>query len=57
MVIDVGMMAPAPRPCRPRNTIRAGMLQARPQRIEPTRNSPTPISMIGLRPYWSENLA
>ena len=42
---------------QPRNTIRAGMLQAMPQRIEPSRNRLTPISMIGLRPNWSENLA
>ena len=33
------------------------MLQARPHRIEPRMNVPTPMSMIGLRPNWSLNLA
>ena len=57
MVIAVGWTAPAPRPCSARNTISAGMLQAKPHRIEPSRNSPMPISMIGLRPNRSVNLA
>ena len=57
MVIAVGWTAPAPSPCSARKAISAGMLQASPQRIEPRTNAPTPISMIGLRPYWSLNLA
>ncbi len=57
IVIAVGWTAPAPSPCSARKAISAGMLQARPQRIEPRMNAPTPISMIGLRPYWSLNLA
>ena len=56
MVIAVGWIAPAPRPCRARNAIRAGMLQAKPQRIEPAMNTPTPMSITGLRPTMSENL-
>jgi hypothetical protein len=57
MVMDIGMTAPAPRPCRARKAISAGMLQARPHRIEPRTKAPTPTSMIGLRPNWSESLA
>ena len=57
IVIAVGWTAPAPSPCSARKAISAGMLQAMPQRIEPRMNAPTPISMIGLRPYWSLNLA
>ena len=57
IVMAIGITAPAPRPCRPRKTIRAGMLQASPQPIEPSTNIPTPNSMTGLRPNWSESLA
>ena len=57
MVIDVGWTAPAPSPCRARKAINAGMLQARPQSTEATTNTAIPMSMIGLRPTWSENLA
>ena len=39
IVIEVGCTAPAPRPWKARNAIRAGMLQAMPQRIEPSTNS------------------
>ena len=56
MVIAVGWIAPAPSPCRARKAISAGMLQARPQRIEPAMKAATPISITGLRPTWSENL-
>ncbi len=35
----------------------AGMLQARAQRIEPSRNSPMPMRMIGLRPTTSLSFA
>ena len=35
----------------------AGMLHANPHRIEPSRNSPMPNRMIGLRPTMSESFA
>ena len=57
IVIEVGCTAPAPRPCSARKTISAGMLQAKPHRIEPRMNAATPTSMIGLRPTRSLNLA
>src|SRR5580765_2509519 len=57
MVIDIGITAPAPRPCSARNAISVGMLQARPHSTLPARNRPIPISMIGLRPNVSESFA
>ncbi len=50
MVIDIGWTAPAPRPWMARKAISEPMLQASPHRIEPTRNSPMPTSITGLRP-------
>ena len=35
----------------------AGMLHAKPQRIEPSRNSAIPNRMIGLRPTVSASFA
>ena len=40
-----------------RNAIRAGMLHAKPQRIDPSRKSATPMRMSGLRPRVSESFA
>jgi len=40
-----------------RNTISAGMLHANPHRIDPSRNSPMPMSTIGLRPTMSLSFA
>ena len=57
MVTAIGWTAPAPRPWTTRKAMRTGMLQATPQRIEPRRNRPIPISMIGLRPMVSESFA
>ena len=57
IVMAVGCTAPAPSPCRARNAIRAGMLQAMPHKIEPSTKRPMPTSMIGLRPMRSVNLA
>jgi hypothetical protein len=56
MVMAIGCTDPAPMPCTARNAISAGMLQAKPQRMEPARKSPTPINMTGLRPTRSLNL-
>src|SRR5664279_757404 len=56
IVTLIGWTAPAPRPCTARNAISAGMLQAKPHRIEPSRKSPMPNSMIGLRPNRSDSL-
>ena len=57
MVIDIGMTAPAPRPCTARNAMSAGMLHANPHSTLPARNSPIPTSIIGLRPTVSASLA
>ena len=57
IVMLIGWTAPAPRPCRARNTISAVMLQANPQSTEPARNNPMPTYMIGLRPKVSASLA
>ena len=57
MVMAIGCTAPAPSPWIARKAISAGMLHASPHRIEPRTNVPTPNSMIGLRPNWSESLA
>ena len=57
MVMLIGCTAPAPRPCRARNAMSAGMLQATPQRIDPTRNSPMPSRITGFRPNMSATLA
>ena len=57
IVIEVGITAPAPSPWSARNAIKAGMLQAIPQKIEPMTNRPMPTSMIGLRPMRSVNFA
>ena len=56
IVIVVGVVAPAPRPCTTRNAISTLMFQASPHMIEPARNSPIPNRMIGLRPNRSESL-
>ena len=56
IVIAIGCTDPAPSPCRALNAINAGILQASPQRIEPATKSPTPTSMIGLRPTRSLSL-
>ena len=53
IVIDTGSTAPAPSPCTARKTMSEVMSHAKPQRIEPMRNSPMPTSMIGLRPMVS----
>ena len=53
IVMDIGCTAPAPSPCTARNAMSAGMLHANPHRIDPSRNSPMPIRMIGLRPTMS----
>ena len=50
MVMLIGCTAPAPSPCTARATISAGMLQAIPHSTDPTRNSPMPKSITGLRP-------
>ena len=57
MVIDIGCTAPAPSPCRARNAMRTGMLQASPQSTEPSRNTPIPKSINGFRPTVSASLA
>jgi hypothetical protein len=57
MVTDIGMIAPAPRPWTARNAMRAGMLQANPHRIEPSRRTPMPNRRIGLRPMTSLSFA
>ncbi len=56
MVIPIGWTAPAPSPWMTRKAISAGMLQASPQRIEPSTNSATPASITGLRPNRSLSL-
>ena len=56
MVSVIGMIAPAPSPWTARKTISEVMSQAEPQRIEPSRKSPTPTNMIGLRPTVSASL-
>ena len=56
IVIAIGATAPAPRPCTARKPISAAMLQATPHSTEPTRNSPMPNSIIGLRPNRSASL-
>ena len=55
MVTAIGRIAPAPRPWIARNAISAGMLQAKPARIEPSRKMLIPTRMIGLRPKVSES--
>jgi hypothetical protein len=57
IVIDMGCTAPAPSPCTARKAMSAGMLHANPHRIDPTRNSPIPMRMMGLRPNRSESFA
>jgi hypothetical protein len=56
MVMVVGMIAPAPRPCTTRNAISGQMLQATPHMIEPSRNRPMPQRITGLRPNRSFSL-
>ena len=56
MVWLIGMIAPPPRPWTARNAISTGRFQATPQSTEPATNSPTPKSIIGLRPIWSASL-
>ena len=56
MVIDIGSTAPAPRPWTTRKAMSAGIDQATPHRIEPSRNSAMPTSMTGLRPMPSASL-
>ena len=56
MVIDIGCTAPAPSPCTTRKAINAVMLQASPHRIEPSRKSPMPNMITGLRPKRSASL-
>lgn len=55
IVIAIGATAPTPSPCTMRKTMSAGMLYAKPQRIDPARNRPMPSRMIGLRPTMSAN--
>ena len=56
MVMVVGMIAPAPRPCTARNAISGQMLQATPHMMEPARKSAIPQRMTGLRPKRSLSL-
>src|SRR5690606_28845592 len=53
MVIDIGRMAPPPRPCSTRAPISAGMLHATAHSTEPSRNSTMPTVMTRLRPKTS----
>jgi hypothetical protein len=57
IVMAIGPIAPAPMPCTARKAMRAGMLHARPQRIEPTRNTAMPTRITGLRPTRSASFA
>ena len=57
IVIAIGSTAPAPMPCTARKTMRLGMSHANPARMEPSRKSPIPHSMIGLRPIVSASFA
>ena len=56
IVIPIGWTAPAPMPWTARNAMSDVMFQARPHSKEPSRKTPTPTSIIGLRPYWSASL-
>src|SRR5450830_2184088 len=56
MVIETGWMAPAPMPWIRRNTIIAGIDQAKPASTEPTTKIAIPASITGLRPYRSDSL-
>jgi hypothetical protein len=50
MVIATGWMEPAPSPCNNRNAISAGIDQAKPHSVEPTRNMAMPPISTGRRP-------
>jgi hypothetical protein len=52
----IGRIAPAPMPCTARAKMRVGMLQATPQRIEPTRKTAIPKKRTGRRPSRSASL-
>ena len=52
----IGWIAPAPMPCTARKAISAGMLQATPHRIEPSRKTAMPKNNSGLRPMTSASL-
>ena len=55
-VLTVAPIDPAPSPCRPRNTMSDSMFQEIALSAEPMRNSMTPNSSTGLRPYRSASL-
>ena len=52
---EIGKIAPAPRPWRPRKTMSCHIswLQAAEQRAE--KEEATPIIIIGRRPNWSDS--
>ena len=54
IVVVVGRIAPAARPCTPRKMINVTMLHATAQRTEPARKPATPTSSTGLRPKTSD---
>ena len=53
IVMPAGMIMPPPRPCRTRKTISDSALQARPEAIEPTRNSAIDVMYRRLVPKRS----
>ena len=52
---EIGKIAPAPSPWRPRKTMSCHISWLRPQSSEPRRKRLTPIIIIGRRPNWSDS--
>ncbi len=55
-VATVAMIAPAPGPCTPRNTMSVVMFHASAQAMDPPRKISVPVVSTALRPNWSESL-
>jgi hypothetical protein len=53
--MPIGCTAPAPMPWMARAAISTGMDHAAPESTEPSRNTPMPKNITGLRPRTSAN--